>query len=537
VSRFTSRRSGGQDEQRWGAPAWPLYTFNGTGYPSGVVPLQSGTKRVDHDGSFAAMVQQVHNTSGPVSAAVVARALLVSQLRFTWYDNATDNVFGNAELDVVNFPQRRGGLTRNRLFFTAEEHVSYAGNAYFRRHADGRLSLLNPQWTSVVIGSDEDELDPTNQGDARVVGYLYRPAGKEDDARILTTDEVVQWAPEPNPWCWWMGGSWITAVLLEVATDRQATEHISKFYENAATPQLIFKFDASVQPEAISAYAEAVNSKHAGAANAYKNLFIGGGADVQAVGASVAQLDYAGTTGGFENRVIMRSRVPAVILGSREGMQGSALNSGNYLATRRMWADGWFSPTSDGLASTLEGLLTLPSNGAPELRPDTSRVLFLQEDRKDQAEIGQLHANSLRSLVDAGYDPASAVQAVATDDLTKLQHSGLYSVQLQPPQPDGPAAVEPARHETHVHIDERAIVAEVPVTIADGAIRSDVTVEAAQVAVSVPERAVTVEAPRVDVAAPVVNVEAAPPAERSQTVRHVERDDKGAIVRIIEETS
>jgi hypothetical protein len=129
------------------------------------------------------------------------------------------------------------------------------------------------------------------------------------------------------------------------------------------------------------------------------------------------------------------------------------------------------------------------------------------------------------------------IAAVTSDDLSKAAHTGLYSVQLQPPQPDGPTVVEPARHETHVHIDERAIVAEVPVTIADGAIRSDVTVEAAQVAVTVPERAVPVEAPRVDVAAPVVNVEAPQPAERSQTVRHVERDDKGAIVRIVEETS
>jgi hypothetical protein len=196
-----------------------------------------------------------------------------------------------------------------------------------------------------------------------------------------------------------------------------------------------------------------------------------------------------------------------------------------------MWADGWFSPTSDGLASTLEGLLTLPTNGAPELRPDTSRVLFLQEDRKDQAEIGQLHANSLRSLVDAGYDPSSAVQAVATDDLTKLQHSGLYSVQLQPPQPDGPAPVEPARNETHVHIDERAVVVDVPVTIAEGAVRG-VTVEAPQVAVSVPERAVTVEAPHVSVEAPHVTVEA---AEQVRSVRTIERDDQGNIARIIEE--
>ena len=533
MSRFTARRAQprSEDEQRFGNSPWPMFTYNGTGYPSGVMPLQSGTKRVDPEPGFAGMVQQVHNTSGPVSAAVVARALLVSQLRFTWYDNATDNVFGNPELDVVNFPQRFGGLTRNRLFFTAEEHVSYAGNAYFRRHDDGRLTLLNPAWTSVVIGSDEDELNPLEQGDARVAGYLYRPGGKDDKALIFTPDEVVQWSPEPNPWCWWMGGSWVTSVLLEVATDRQATEHISKFYENAATPQLVFKFDASVQPAAIKEYAEAVNSKHAGVANAYKNLFIGGGADVIPVGSGMGQLDYSGTTGGFDNRVSMRSRVPASVFGSREGMQGSALNAGNYTATRRMWADGWFSPTADGLASTLEGLLTLPVNGAPELRPDTSQVLFLQEDRMDQANIMEGHARTIRALVDAGYDPSSVIAAVTSDDLSKAAHTGLYSVQLQPPQPDGPAVVEPARNETHVHIDERAVVVDVPVTIAEGAVRG-VTVEAPQVAVNVPERSVTVEAPHVSVEAPHVTVEA---AEQVRSVRTIERDDQGNIARIIEE--
>jgi hypothetical protein len=532
VSRFTSRRrSGAPSEQRFNAPAWPLFTFGGTGYPTGAVPLMSGTDRVEPDGSFASMVAQVHSTSGTVSAAVVARALLVSQLRFTWFDAASTNSFGDAELDVVNHPERFGGLHRSRLLFTAEEHVSYAGNAYVRRLPSGRLTLLNPQWTSVVIGSDADEVNPLDQGDAQVVGYLYRPGGRQDGpVQMFTTDEVVQWAPEPNPWCWWMGSSWVTSVLLEIGTDRQSTEHVSKFYEHAATPQLVFKFDSSVTQDAVKAYADAINPRHAGTANAYRNMFIGGGADVVPVGASLGQLDYSNTQGGFETRIATRSRVPAVVLGLREGMQGSALNAGNYGSTRRLWADAWFAPTSEGLATTLEGLLSRPS-ASTELVPDTGRVLFLQEDRKDQAEIHMTNANALRAMVDAGFDPASAADAIVTDDLRKLRHTGLYSVQLQPPMPDGPAAPEPARHETHLHLDERAVVVDVPVTIADGAVRG-VTVEAPQVAVTVPERAVTVEAPQVTVEAPHVTVEA---AEQVRSVRTIERDDQGNIARIIEE--
>ena len=63
--------------------------------------------------------------------------------------------------------------------------------------------------------------------------------------------------------------------------------------------------------------------------------------------------------GGFETRVAARSRVPAAVLGIREGMQGSALNAGNYGATRRMWADGWFSPTVDGLCEAFERIFRL----------------------------------------------------------------------------------------------------------------------------------------------------------------------------------
>jgi hypothetical protein len=44
-----------------------------------------------------------------------------------------------------------------------------------------------------------------------------------------------------------------------------------------------------------------------------------------------------------------------------------------------------------------------------------------------------LKAATLRNLVDAGFTADSAVTAVETGDFTSLEHSGLFSVQLQPP--------------------------------------------------------------------------------------------------------
>lgn len=49
--------------------------------------------------------------------------------------------------------------------------------------------------------------------------------------------------------------------------------------------------------------------------------------------------------------------------------------------------------------------------------------------REDQAA-------SIRTLIDAGYSPDSAVAYVQTLDLGELRHSGPYSIQLQPPDDD-----------------------------------------------------------------------------------------------------
>jgi hypothetical protein len=52
-------------------------------------------------------------------------------------------------------------------------------------------------------------------------------------------------------------------------------------------------------------------------------------------------------------------------------------------------------------------------------------------------------ARTIRQLVDAGYEPDSAVAAVEAEDMTLLKYSGLYSVQLRKPQTGQPPAADP----------------------------------------------------------------------------------------------
>lgn len=415
--------------------------FQGQQYPLGTM---SGSRPDHPDPHFVGYVRGVHQRNGVVSAAVVARALLLSQLRFVWRNTRVSNtpgrVFGSANLAPL---ERPGSATRPELLFRLELDASYAGNAYGARRSN-TITRLRPDWVTVVLGSDSD---PTWDGDvlvppsdAREIGILYKPegGGRKGRPEAFIPGEYFHWMPEPDPVDFWRGASWVTSVLREITTDGQASEHQSKFFEHAATPNLVFVMDPEKTAVQVQEFANIVNERHAGAGNAYRNMFLGGGSDVKVVGAENAALGLKDVQGGFESRIASRSRVPAVVLGIREGMAGSALNSGNYSQTRRLWADGWFTPTAQNLCASLEAVVKPAVD--TELWYDPSEVLFLQEDQKDAAEIAQTNAQALKALVEAGYEPASAVEAVKTGDLSKLTHTGVFSVQLQPPGSGQPVA-------------------------------------------------------------------------------------------------
>ena len=84
-------------------------------------------------------------------------------------------------------------------------------------------------------------------------------------------------------------------------------------------------------------------------------------------------------------------------------------------------------------AGSLASIVTVP--GGAELWYDDRNIPFLAEDQKDIAEIAKTRSATINSLITAGYKPDAAVKAVEADDMSLLigQHTGLYSVQLQPP--------------------------------------------------------------------------------------------------------
>ena len=193
------------------------------------------------------------------------------------------------------------------------------------------------------------------------------------------------------------------------------------------------------------AFKAKMNAEHAGAANAYKTLYLAPGADVQVVGKDFQQMDFANTQGRDETRIASAAGVPPVIVGLKESLQGSSLNQGNFGAARRSLADITMRPLYRSSAAALETLVPAPQDkGASKLWFDDSQVAFFREDRADGAKIQMTEAQTMKAYLDGGFTPESSIAAMQANDTSLLVHSGLYSVQLQAPG-SGVVAAPPKR--------------------------------------------------------------------------------------------
>lgn len=412
------------------------FRFDGTDYPL----LRTTMGKLDEEQLVQTATAAYHG-NGPVFALVTARLQVFSQARFQWTrfeGGKPGDLFGSPELKLLERPWA-GGTTAD-LLARMEVDVSLAGNCYIRRitrlRQPPRLLRLRPEWVIVVLGSDEDADHPGQAGDVEVLGYAYAPPG--GPIVPLSTAEVAHFAPLPDPDFNFLGMSWISPLIRDVQADGAMTEHKRRFLVNAATPNLVIKFDANIGQEAVAKFKAIFEAGHMGVENAYRTVFLGGGADAVTVGRDFQQLDFAAVQGRGESRLAAAAGVPPSWVGFSEGLQGSSLNAGNFNSSRRRFADGTAQHWWVNAASSLEPITQLPDGGA-SLWFDTRSVSFMREDAADLAKIQGEEAGTIVALVKDGFTAESAVDAVVNHDWTRLKHSGLTSVQLQPPF-DGQAA-------------------------------------------------------------------------------------------------
>jgi hypothetical protein len=401
------------------------FVFGGSTY--GVGFTWNSTSRTESVQPSIAAYAAALAACPPAFAAQLVRGELMAQVDLVWQGlRGSDNAGKIVDAPLGDL----ASVSRSGLLEQMEWHAGIGGTAFLYRDPSTRsLRALRPDWVTVIIGSDQAPEEAATAIDGEVVGYVYRPGGTGRPV-VLLPENVASWAPIPDPLSPWRGMSWLTPVLREMQGDYLATEHKLKFFENAGTPNMVFSLDPTVTPEQLRDFKAATDDATAGVGNAYKNLYLGGGADVTVVGKDMAQLEFGATLAAGENRIAVASRVPAAILGVKEGLQGSTLNAGNFGQARRAMADTWLFANLRSLCASLETLVTPPAGLRLWYDP---QIPFLREDARDAAEINRTNATAIRSLADGGFDPDSVVAAVTANDMSLLVHTGRLSVQLQKP--------------------------------------------------------------------------------------------------------
>jgi hypothetical protein len=323
------------------------------------------------------------------------------------------------------------------------QDIDLVGNSFVVRRG-GKLRRLRPDWVTIVVGS---ETDPELAGDAidgELLGYIYHPHGASagvPDENLLMPGEVAHWAPIPDPMFMQRGMSWLTPISREMTADNAATAHKLKYFENGAVSGLVATLPSNVTPDVFERFMEKFNAQHQGASNAYKTVFIGGGAEVKNMGNNLQQLTFTSTQGAGETRIAAAAGVPPIIAGFSEGLQAATYS--NYSSARRAFADQTIRPLWRSAAQALSSIVDVPAGA--ELWYDDRDVAFLREDRKDSAEIQGKQAQTIRALIDAGYDSDTVVPAVTSENFRLLEHSGLYSVQLRPAGVENDGSGVPAK--------------------------------------------------------------------------------------------
>jgi hypothetical protein len=440
------RKPGTADEERSAFPAMGFneylrlvqsqFSFNGNTYAIG-------------NASTVARAEAAYDGNAPVFSLIAVRSLVFSEVRFQFQryrDGRPGDLFGTSALSILEQPWL--GATTGDLLARMELDASIFGNSYWVVE-NGQLVRLDPRHVTLMLG---DHIEPlTGQRVGRsLLGYMFNDSNDPNAPGVVyDAGQVAHYKPLAGPGEF-TGRSWVASVLPDVAADDQITTYKHAFLRNSATPNMIVSFDAGVSPEQFSQFKATMDANHAGATNAFKTLYLGGGADVKVVGQNFEQLALRATQGAGETRLAAAAGVPASIVGFSEGLAGSALNSGNYTAARRRFADGTMRPLWRAACGALQTLVTPPGADA-RLWYDDRDVSFLQEDVKDSADIKATEANTIESLIRAGFRPDSVVAAVTTGDYTALSHTGLYSVQLQAP---GTSTPIPARS---VPVDQLAL--------------------------------------------------------------------------------
>ena len=372
-------------------------------------------KREGPNQTLIAQIHDAYASNGVVFACVLARLLLLSQAQFKFRDK-TDK-------SLSNLPPRAGILeepwpngTSGDLWARMEQEQSMAGNTYIWQATPDRLVWL-PAAEVVIVSQDVQA--PGGGSFRDVLGYAWDPSmslpgvrSDPDRVQFLTVDEVAHWAPVPDPDARWRGMSWLTPILREVAADSGLTRYKTKYLSHGS--QIVgVKYAQKLQPATIDAVAGRIQAKYGGVDNAFTPLVFDQGSD-PVMGRGLGDLDLRNITAGGEERICGAAGVPPVLVGLKNADTGVS-----YQAAMRKFADNWARPMWQSGCAALEKLISVPTG--THLWYDTTDIAALQAAETERAQVAQVHAAAILTLVQAGFIRESVVAAVNGNNMGLLR--------------------------------------------------------------------------------------------------------------------
>jgi phage portal protein BeeE len=373
--------------------------------------------------SIVSSAMQAYTGNAVVYGAILARLSLFSEMKFAFRDLEDKSLSGanvvdgrrNTALRKLERPWPNG--TTGELLIRLIQDADLAGNAYIW-DTGTQLVRLRPDWVTIVSVLTSDE---SGRQFRKVIGFYYEPAMPDrmyaGEPQYFTVDEVAHWAPNPDPMANFRGMSWLTPVLREVSSDNAMTGYKIKYLDNAASPNLLIRYSQKIGQTVVDRIRDSVADRHGGIDNAFKTMILDEGADVTVIGNTFEQMNFSTVQAAGENRIIIASGVPGIVIGSKEGLMAATYS--NYEQAMRRFADITMRPLWRSACACLSTLIEVPAG--KELWFDVSDIAALRQGEKEQADTMLVLSQAAAELVAAGFEAKSVVAALQSGDLTQLK--------------------------------------------------------------------------------------------------------------------
>lgn len=394
-------------------PDWTSWTYPGASNAAFMVSTWNATQTERILPTFMAQSQQAYGGNTVVFSVILARLMLYTEAVFKFRNVGDKRLRGNTDLAVLEKPWPNG--TTGELLARMEQDSSLAGNAYIWNTGE-QLVRLRPDYVTIVSEQVRDVLGRTYR---KVIGYFWDPRIGGDyktDPQFFTVDEVAHYSPLPDPLADFRGMSWLTPIAREIQADQGLTDYKISYLDNAATPNLMLKYDQELDPKVINRLNAQLEARHTGVDKAFRTIILDQGGDLTVVGSTPEQMNFTTVQAAGENRIAAAGGVPGIVVGLKEGLMAATYS--NYEQAMRRFADVTMRPLWRMTCAALAPLVIVPPG--TQLWYDVSDVAALRQGEKERADTLYVKAQAAKDLVDAGYTLDSIIAALESGDFNQL---------------------------------------------------------------------------------------------------------------------